>query len=154
MTPVQGHREPFRFDVDAGGRLGPGPIHQGGDHRLPGPGVRTNVAQAVQADERHAGGRAQGFVQKVRRPPGDHGDEGELVGQTGQQRGDTRPRSRPHGVGHNGRKSAVEVEAEGAVARILCEREQDLGEGTHCGRWITWQAGRDRPRRPPPRRPR
>ena len=59
---------------------------------------------------------------------------GELGGQTGQQRRDARPRSRPHGVGHNGRKSAVEVEAEGAVARILCEREQDLGEGTHCGR--------------------
>ena len=56
MAPVQRHREPFRLDVNAGGRLGPGPLHDVGDQGLPGPGVGTHMAQAVQADERDAGG--------------------------------------------------------------------------------------------------
>ena len=106
------------------------------DDRLPGPGVGTDLPQAVQADERDPGGEPRTWWRKSAGRPEITATRAKRSARRASSAGTPGHGRAPTGSAHDGRQGAVEVEAERAVAGILGEGEKDLGEGTHRGRRV------------------
>ena len=127
---VQRHGQALRLDVDTLGRrglsLGHHFVYDGGPGVVRGSLQRA--LQAVEADQRDAGGRCEDVGQECGGPARDHRDEGEGGGELGQQRRHAGERARARRVDDHGREGPVEIEEQCAALRLggqwLQERRQ------------------------------
>ena len=88
-------------------------------------GSLQGALQAVEADQRHAGRRAEHIGQEGRGPARDHRDQREGDGELGQQGRHARERARPDRVDDDGREGPVEIEEQCAALRLVGERLQE-----------------------------
>ena len=132
---VQCHGQALGLDVDALGCRGHGLRHHLVDDGGPGVVRRSpqRALQAVEADERDAGWRAEDIGQKTGGTARDHRDQRESGREVGQEGGHPGQWARPDRVHDDGREGPVEIEEQCAAIRLagqwLQERRQSRRRG-------------------------
>ncbi len=127
---VQRHGQALRLDIDALGRRGLSLGHHFVYDRGPGfvRGSLERTLQAVEADQRDAGGRMEDVGQEGGGPARDHRDESEDSGELGQQGRHAGEGARARRIDDHGREGPVEIEEQCAALRLggqwLQERRQ------------------------------